>query len=352
MNIGQELIKWYHQNKRDLPWRNTRDPYKIWISEIVLQQTRVDQGLEYYLRFVERFPNIKILAGALEDEVLKYWQGLGYYSRARNLHYSAKYIINKLNGKFPNSYLELKKLKGVGDYTAAAIASFAYNENVPLVDGNVYRFLSRFYAEQTPIDSTQGKRLFFTLAKEMLESHKALVFNQAIMEFGALQCKPASPDCPVCPFNSKCLSYAKNKVNDYPIKSKKIKVRNRYLNYLHIILKDSILLKKREDNDIWKGLYELPLIETKSESSIKALFKMKEWKSIFKETDLHIIDEPRKITHRLSHQQLHIIFYQIKIEHNFDSLNSFTDYTKILIEDIDKYAVPKVIENYLANNLA
>jgi A/G-specific adenine glycosylase len=223
MDISKEITAWYKQNKRELPWRRTKDPYKIWISEIILQQTRVDQGLNYYLRFIERFPNVETLAKAEEDDVLKYWQGLGYYSRARNLHYSAKYIMKELNGKFPKTFTELKKMKGVGDYTAGAIASFAYNEQVPLVDGNVYRFLSRLYAEDTPIDTTRGKKIFLELAKELLARQEAQIFNQAIMEFGALQCKPANPACIECPIQSKCLAFAKNEVDSFPVKSKKNK---------------------------------------------------------------------------------------------------------------------------------
>ena len=351
MNIGQELIEWYHKNKRDLPWRKTQDPYKIWISEIVLQQTRVEQGMNYYLRFIERFPDVKTLACASEDEVLKYWQGLGYYSRARNLHFSAKYIVKELDGKFPECYLDLKKLKGVGDYTAAAIASFAYNENVPLVDGNVFRFLSRLYAEKTPIDSSQGKNLFFQLAKELLKPYEAIVYNQAIMEFGALQCKPAKPDCTECPLNSKCLAFAKNQVTNYPVKSKKTKVRKRYLNYLYVSLNNSIFLKKRVGSDIWKGLYELPLIETKSKVSLKTISKTKEWGDIFESLELNIIGKPHEVLHQLSHQQLHVTFNKISIDEKLNESGFFSDYEKVLISDIDKYPVPKVIENYLEINL-
>jgi len=346
MIIGQELIKWYHQNKRDLPWRNTQDPYKIWISEIVLQQTRVEQGLSYYLRFIDQFPDVEALAKAPEDKVLKCWQGLGYYSRARNLHFSAKQIVNELKGKFPCSFIELKKLKGVGDYTAAAIASFAYNENVPLVDGNVFRFISRLFAEKTPIDSSHGKKLFFSLAHELLKSNEALVFNQAIMEFGALQCKPVNPDCKSCIFNSKCQAFIKNDVNNYPVKSKKTKIRKRHLNYLHVSLDNTTFLKKRDGNDIWKGLYELPLIETKSKASINTLSKTDEWEKLFGNYEVTIIGETLNTTHQLSHQQLIISFNRIKI--NKSSIH-IKNYKEVPISDIGNYAVPKVIENYLVS---
>ncbi len=349
MNISQEIINWYKENKRDLPWRRTKDPYKIWISEIILQQTRVEQGLNYYLRFVERFPNVETLAKAEEDDVLKYWQGLGYYSRARNLHFSAKHITKELNGWFPETFAELKKLKGVGDYTAAAIASFAYNEHVSLVDGNVYRVLSRLFAEDTPIDTSGGKKMFFELAKELLVSQEAQIFNQAIMEFGALQCKPVNPACNECPIQSKCLAFAKNKVDSFPVKSKKTKVRKRYFSYLYITSKDGIYLQKRTNNDIWKGLFEFPLIETESKASLKTISQRDEWKSLFPDNEVHITGKPETIKHQLSHQQLLITFHQIKINGGNNSESKLSQFKCIPVSDIALYAVPKVIENYLVD---
>ena len=212
-DFSLKLIKWYNVNKRELPWRKTDDPYKIWISEIILQQTRVDQGLPYYLNFVKEFPNIQKLADASEEKVLKLWQGLGYYSRARNLHFTSKFISNELKGKFPKKYNELIKLKGVGEYTASAVASFAYNEKKAVLDGNVFRVLSRYYGIKVPIDSSKGKQIFKSLAYKNLPKLNYATYNQAIMEFGALHCKPAIPDCGICQLNVKCWAFLNSKIN-------------------------------------------------------------------------------------------------------------------------------------------
>ncbi|MEY2629135.1 MAG: Adenine glycosylase, partial [Bacteroidota bacterium] len=232
MNFSKSLIQWYLQNKRDLPWRNTIDPYFIWLSEIMLQQTRVAQGLPYFLRFTEAFPTVFDLAKADEEQVLKLWQGLGYYSRARNLHKTAQQVAFEYNGEFPKSYAELLKLKGIGEYTAAAIASFAYNESVPVVDGNVYRVLSRYFEVETDIASLGAKKEFTQLAAELLPAGEANLFNQAIMEFGALQCVPKNPNCTNCIFSDSCAALQKKKVDQLPVKSKKIKVKTRFFTYL------------------------------------------------------------------------------------------------------------------------
>ena len=228
MYISNTLISWYFSNKRDLPWRNTQDPYFIWLSEIILQQTRVEQGLPYYLHFAEKYPSVKHLAEASEDEIMRSWQGLGYYSRARNLHNAAKQVVNEYNSEFPKNYNELLKLKGVGEYTAAAIASFAYLEVCPVLDGNVFRFLSRYYGVKTPINSNNAKKEFIELAKQIIDPSQPHTFNQAIMEFGALQCKPKSPDCNVCPFQDSCYAFKNNEVAVLPIKEKKLKRSIRY----------------------------------------------------------------------------------------------------------------------------
>ncbi|MFZ4583041.1 MAG: A/G-specific adenine glycosylase, partial [Paludibacter sp.] len=233
-NTSKTLINWYEHNKRELPWRDISDPYRIWISEIILQQTRVNQGISYYLRFVDRFPDVKALATAHEDEVLKYWQGLGYYSRARNLHKTAQIIVEKHNGNFPNSYTEIVQLKGIGAYTAAAICSFAYNQPYGVVDGNVYRVLSRLFAIQTPIDSSQAKNEFSDLATNLLNNSNPGIHNQAIMEFGALQCVPVQPECNTCPFQKTCKAYELDLVDKLPIKASKTKVRERFFNYFFI----------------------------------------------------------------------------------------------------------------------
>jgi A/G-specific adenine glycosylase len=263
MEFSNSLIHWYLQNKRDLPWRNTTNPYPIWLSEIMLQQTRVAQGLPYFLSFTDAFPTIFDLAKAEEEQVLKLWQGLGYYSRARNLHATAKYIAFELNGKFPPTYKELLKLKGVGEYTAAAIASFSYNEPVAVLDGNVFRVLSRYFNVDSDFSLPKTKTEFQQLAQEVLDKKNPAVFNQAIMEFGALQCVPKNPDCNSCILNSSCAALQHKKVSELPVKSKKTKVTNRYLNYL--ILKDSdcnYIVQKREGKGIWENLYEFPVLET------------------------------------------------------------------------------------------
>lgn len=263
MEFSNSLIKWYLQNKRDLPWRNTVNPYHIWLSEIMLQQTRVAQGLPYFIAFIEVFPTVFDLANAEEEQVLKLWQGLGYYSRARNLHATAKYIATELKGDFPPNYDQLLLLKGVGEYTAAAIVSFAYNEPVAVVDGNVFRVLSRYFNIDNDISDGKTKKEFQILAQELLPKNKAALFNQAIMEFGALQCVPKNPDCANCILSSSCAGLQHKKVNILPVKSKKTKVTNKFFNYL--ILKDiqgNFVVQKREGKGIWENLYEFTLIET------------------------------------------------------------------------------------------
>ncbi len=263
MNFSKALISWYLQNQRDLPWRKTVNPYNIWLSEIMLQQTRVAQGLPYYLSFIEAFPTVHDLANAEEEKVLKLWQGLGYYSRARNLHATAKFVSKELKGNFPNSYKELLKLKGVGEYTAAAIASISFNENVAVVDGNVFRVLARYFGVEQDISDSKSKKTFQELANSLVPKNNAANFNQAIMEFGAIQCTPKSPDCNNCIFNKSCFALQKKKVNQLPIKTKKTKIKDRFLNY--VIVKDSdakFLIEKRTENGIWKNLFQFPLIET------------------------------------------------------------------------------------------
>ena len=272
------LIEWYHEHKRDLPWRNTNDPYLIWISEIILQQTRVAQGYAYYQRFIERFPNLESLAAAEENEVLKYWQGLGYYSRARNLHQAAISV----NGVFPVKYEDILKLKGVGTYTAAAICSFAYNQPHAVVDGNVYRVLSRFFGINEPIDSRKGKKIFASLAHDLLDKIQPALYNQAIMDFGALQCTPLSPDCTVCPFKNRCFAFNHNMVSSLPIKQNKTKTSERFFYYLLIRDNGNIYLNKRTENDIWKNLYELPLIESNTALAVDDFIRKQEFASIFK----------------------------------------------------------------------
>jgi A/G-specific adenine glycosylase len=321
MNFSNVLIKWYLQNKRDLPWRNTTNPYPIWLSEIMLQQTRVAQGMPYFLSFTTAFPTVFDLAAAHEEEVLKLWQGLGYYSRARNLHKTAQYIASDLDGIFPNNYSDLLKLKGVGEYTAAAIASFSYNEVVPVVDGNVFRVLSRYFDIATDIAQASAKKEFAALAFELMPKDNPATFNQAIMEFGALQCVPKSPNCGICVFNESCAALQKKKVDQLPVKSKKVKVRNRYFNYLVVADEnDNTIIQKRTDKGIWHNLYEFPLIETEKEEDFDFITERIE-SDYFQDNSIISIleDNDKSIIHKLSHQHLHIKFWKVNLNGNIEN---------------------------------
>lgn len=343
--ISRRLIDWYLEHKRELPWRETRDPYIIWISEIILQQTRVAQGMDYFLRFVRRFPDVSSLASAEEDEVLKYWQGLGYYSRARNLHAAAKTIEEQYAGRFPESYKEVLSLKGIGEYTAAAIVSAAWNAPYPVVDGNVFRVLSRLFAEDTPIDSVKGKKEFTRLAGLLMDPSEARLYNQAIMEFGALQCTPKNPDCRQCVLAEKCLAYASGQVQSYPVKQNKTKTRDRYFHYFHILYGDKTWLHRRRGKDIWTGLYEFPLIETEGPADFAQLQQSEAFRSLFAQAgELQISIEKPKEKHILSHQVLYITFYRVEIEKLPDVLQK---YLPVPAEEVEKYAVPRIIHIYL-----
>lgn len=343
LRLSSILIRWYDANKRDLPWRNTSDPYAIWLSEVILQQTRVDQGYSYYNKFIQKYPKVGMLAMADEDEVLKLWQGLGYYSRARNLQAAAKSIEKDYNGVFPREHKDVLKLKGVGDYTAAAIVSISYNQSYAVVDGNVYRVLSRIFAIDEPIDSGKGKKVFAELAQELLDDANAGLHNQAIMEFGALQCVPVSPRCDICPASSMCLAYAQNKVAQYPKKAGKQKVRNRYFNYFDIRHGESMYLRKRSDKDIWQNLYELPLVETEKELTIGELQKDERFKALFEATLNVKIQYIRQIKHVLSHQIIYAIFYKVEVS----EIRLDKDYLKIAAVDVDDYPVSRLVHKYL-----
>lgn len=339
--LGDRLLKWYLANKRDLPWRHTRDPYKIWLSEVILQQTQVAQGLSYYNAFVNAFPSVDLLAKAKEDTILKMWQGLGYYSRARNLHAASKVIHTQYKGVFPKTYEEIRTLKGVGNYTAAAISSFAYDLPHAVVDGNVYRVLSRVFGIKTPINSTQGIKEFQELANELLVKNKPGMYNQAIMEFGARQCKPVNPDCENCVLNDKCIAFAKNKVAQLPVKLKKLKIRNRYFNYFLLIDRNNkVVVNQRKEKDIWHGLYELFLIETEKETPLKTLLKAKELKAFGK--NFIVKDTHKQFKHILSHQHLHSNFYVLKYKGAFTGKHQ-----TISLKDLKKPAWPRLIERFL-----
>ncbi len=316
MRFSNSLIQWYLQNKRDLPWRNSVNPYHIWLSEIMLQQTRVAQGLPYFLRFTEAFPTVFDLARANEEQVLKLWQGLGYYSRARNLHKTAQYVAFNLNGIFPSTYKDLLKLKGVGEYTAAAIASFVYNEDVPVVDGNVFRVLSRYFDVETDIASAGAKKEFTSLAKELLPKGKANVFNQAIMEFGALQCVPKNPNCGSCVLNDGCLALQKKKVAQLPVKLKRTKVTTRFFDYLVFWDEQSkTIIKKRSAKGIWHNLYEFPLIESEELLSEEIITKqINQQLFIANEVTDVTLYNPEIIVHKLSHQHLNIRFWKVNVK--------------------------------------
>lgn len=344
LDLSRRLVDWYGEHRRDLPWRDSKDPYRIWISEIILQQTRVAQGLGYYLRFIGRFPDVATLAAAEEDEVLKYWQGLGYYSRARNLHAAAKTIVERFGGVFPDRYEDVRALKGIGDYTAAAIVSFAWDQPYAVVDGNVYRVLARLYALDTPVDSGPGKKQFAALAGLLLDRRRPGLHNQAIMELGALQCVPRDPLCPACPLADRCAAYAAGRVEAYPVKQHKAKTRDRYFHYLYIIYKGKTWLHRREEKDIWTGLYEFPLIETEGPLDFALLQQTEAFRRLLDGAgELRVTPGPAGVKHVLSHQVLYADFYRIEIEQVPDGLNG---YLSVAIEAVENYALPRLVHIY------
>ena len=341
MNFSNTLIYWYLQTKRDLPWRKTRDPYLVWLSEIILQQTRVSQGMSYYLTFSSVFPTVEDLANAEESKVLKMWQGLGYYSRARNLHFTAKYVSNELSGVFPTSYKELIKLKGIGDYTASAISSICFDEPAAVVDGNVYRVLSRFFKIETPINSTKGIKEFKDLAQSLLDATKPGVYNQAIMDFGALQCKPKSPNCYECPMSTNCIAFENKLVKQLPIKEKKLKIKKKYFNFFVFITKENkTIFEERKGKGIWQGLYQFPLIETINEVHVEDLDNLPDFQALVPENAVIQLFNENSIIHKLSHQHLFTKFWIIKTDDhkkattNWDTLELFP--TSVLIANFMK----------------
>jgi len=333
-NFTRLITDWYRQNKRELPWRETSDPYLIWISEIILQQTRVDQGMAYYLKFKKNYPTIIELANASEEDVLNDWQGLGYYSRARNLHFTAQFIRDHHGGVFPSSFKDIIALKGIGDYTAAAISSFAFNLNYAVVDGNVYRLLSRVFNINLPIDSNEGKKYFQSLANELIDCHNPAIHNQAIMEVGALVCSPKNPSCSDCPLELKCLAKAKNTIGTLPIKSKKTKVTLRFFHYLIFHSDDEVIIEKRIAKDIWQHMYQFPLLETDSPTTPDSEYVNSN------------SEASTEITHILSHQKITAKFYRI----NSIPEKEENDWVKIKKDDIQDFPLPRIIDRYLENN--
>lgn len=344
--IGSLLQSWYAQHKRNLPWRATKDPYVVWVSEIILQQTRVDQGHDYFLRFIERFPDIKSLALAPEDDVLKIWQGLGYYSRARNLHTAAKQIMEKFNGVFPASHSDILLLKGVGEYTAAAVASIVYDLPCPVVDGNVFRVLSRLFAIGVPIDSASGRKLFTETAKSILDKQNPGTHNQAIMELGALICTPRLPKCPECPLQAVCLAFEEKNVTGFPVKKGKTIQKERYFNYFHIEQNGYTYIRKRNNSDIWKNLYEFPLIETEAPSDLLKLQANSGFSSLFQSAGEVYIEHKLRLRHVLSHRIIHADFYRVELngQQNTDLEKEFI---KIKSASISEYPVSRLIHKYL-----
>lgn len=345
MHFSKRLIHWYLQNKRDLPWRNTQNPYEIWLSEIILQQTRVAQGLPYFEAFINAFPTVYDLANASEEQVLKLWQGLGYYSRARNLHQTAQLVVNSYNGVFPSTYDGLLHLKGVGLYTAAAIASFSFGEAVPVVDGNVFRVLARYFGVETDISSHGAKKEFTQLAQELMDVKQPALFNQAMMEFGSLQCVPANPNCDQCVFNDSCVALQKKKVHLLPIKLKKTKVTTRFLNYL--VVEDEIgllLVQKRAAKGIWHNLYEFPLVETDQEIQVDYFHSGNFKNSFFKNPieEIHPF-ETKSITHKLTHQNLQIRFWKVTVSGILEK--------GIQLGELKKLPFPIVLFNFIEKNL-
>ena len=340
--VSRKLIAWYKVHQRELPWRDIGDPYRIWLSEIILQQTQVVQGLSYYLKFIEHFPTVTDLADAPEDTVMRLWQGLGYYSRARNLHAAAKHVKEKHQGTFPATYEEIRELKGVGDYTAAAIASFAYGLPHAALDGNVYRVLSRLYNLHTPINSGNGKKEFQQLADELLDEKKAALHNSAMMEFGALWCRPQNPKCESCPVQEHCLAFQHGTVAQLPVKDKAVKIRSRYLHYIIFNYKDLVYIQKRTKKDIWQNLYEFYLIETEKAVPEELILNDPDFRKIAGNFEVEKVTGLKK--HILSHQHLFGTFYEIRLKKAPEN----TGMTAVKRDDLMHYGLPQLLIKYLS----
>ncbi|WP_416242063.1 A/G-specific adenine glycosylase [Arenibacter sp. GZD-96] len=344
MTFSEKILHWYALNKRALPWRSSQNPYHIWLSEIILQQTRVAQGIPYYQKFVTRFPTVVHLAEAQEEEVLKLWQGLGYYSRARNLHAAAKTVVTQYNGSFPETYQELIRLKGIGDYTASAIASICFAAPEPVVDGNVYRVLARYFGIATPINSSEGISYFKTLARKVMDTKNVRDYNQGIMEFGALQCQPKNPNCAVCPLANECNALEKKTIGHLPVKLNRNNIRKRFFNYIVPLAYDKegkprTKLKQRKGKGIWENLYEFPLLET--ENSVNEKFIWKEIDTVVSHAtvqDIYVYNTT-PILHKLSHQHLVVHFWIVSLKEDFPE--------SLLFSEIERYPVPVLIAEFI-----
>ncbi|MEJ7557181.1 MAG: A/G-specific adenine glycosylase [Pedobacter sp.] len=343
MSFQQEIIAWYTINKRSLPWRNTRDSYVIWLSEIILQQTRVEQGLPYFHAFHDAYPTVADFANASETEILKRWQGLGYYSRGRNMLFTAKQVLELYHGVFPSSYSALILLKGVGDYTAAAISSFSADEEKAVLDGNVFRVLARFFGIATPINSTAGKKEFGYLAQDLIKGQIPSLYNQAIMEFGALLCKPKTPLCPVCPLQLECVARSQGLVNQLPVKLKNLVKRNRYFNYFVATNEDNILVRKRTEDDIWQELFDFPLLETKTPYEREGSGFLDQAKIMFgNELKLTHISHKK---HLLTHQTIYVDFFAL--DNYIINFNQNATVKWLSNTDFEQLPQPKVIANFM-----
>lgn len=338
-----QLISWYSHQKRDLPWRQTNDPYKIWLSEIILQQTRVKQGMPYYLKFIEQYPTVKDLANAPESEVLRLWQGLGYYSRARNLHSCAKTVSSELKGVFPLKFDDLLKLKGIGRYTAAAIASIAFNEPNAVVDGNVFRVLSRVFGIENDISDSKSLKVFETKANILIDKKAPGEFNQAIMDFGAIQCTPKRPACAICPMSHFCFAFNTSKQDQLPIKTKKVKVRNRYFYYFIYEHGDQLLMKERGPKDVWQGLYDFNLLESIAPLSEEDFLKELGTK------ELTLLDFSEQVKHILTHQRIFTRFIRVRVNElgNFMALAKSKNLEAFELAEVQELPKPILIQNYL-----
>jgi A/G-specific adenine glycosylase len=349
-SFSSKLLNWHVANDRELPWKKDKDPYKIWVSEIILQQTRVKQGTPYYLRFIEAFPNITELANATEDKLLHIWQGLGYYARARNMHFTAKYITEELDGVFPNNYASLIKLKGIGPYTAAAISSFAFDEVKAVLDGNVIRVLSRIFGIESPFDTNQGKTEFQTLADQLIDPKQPADYNQAIMDFGALQCIPGLPDCSNCPFNQHCKAHQLEKVGILPVRQKKISKKHRRFHFFIISTSDGkIIIEKRVEKDIWKSLYQFPMIEQPEDSPFElnlSFPKIMEKYNYIANYNLEVMGEQKQV---LTHQIVNAEFYLVQLSTEQIALppdNYLVDY-----KNLCNFAYPKLIDWFIMEKI-
>ncbi|PLK42698.1 A/G-specific adenine glycosylase [Emticicia sp. TH156] len=342
--FSEVLRKWYFSNQRDLPWRHTNDPYKIWLSEVILQQTRVVQGMPYYNKFVEKYPTVTALANADEQDVLRLWQGLGYYSRARNMHQTAQIIAGAFNGIFPDNYAALVKLKGIGPYTAAAIASFAFNEKVAVVDGNVYRVLARVFGIETDIASHEAKKIFNELANELISEEEPGTHNQAVMEFGATYCTPVNPGCMFCIFQGSCLANLQGKQAILPVKLKKVKVRNRFFDYFVIEKAGKLLMAKRGPKDIWEGLYDFYLLESPGSLMDIELTDNDFLLALLPHAIIRSTSEVYR--HILTHQRIEVRFWHLDVDGNMN-VPLPPNYTFFEWEEVEDLPKPVLIEKYL-----